>query len=236
MKKKVVSMLLGVCLVVPVVSFGAGQAEKKAKPLSFKEQLSYSMGFEVGNYFKGAGEDIRKDLLLKGIADAYDGKKPLLTREQMVAVQKKFAKEMEGRQKEKLAAMLEKNKKEGAAYLEKNSSKEGVIVTKSGLQYEVLTQGKGKKPKAGDRVKVDYVGKLINGREFDNSKKRGEPVVFEVGQVIKGWSEALQLMNVGSKYRLVIPSELAYGERGVAPLIQPNSVLVFEVELLGIEK
>lgn len=236
MKKKVILALLGVCLVVPSISFGAGQTGKKEKSLSFKEKLSYSMGFEVGNYFKGAGDDIEKEFLLKGINDAYAGTKPLLSREQMVAVQKKFAREMEARQKAELAVMKEKNKKEGAAFLKENSKKKGVVVTKSGLQYEVLTQGKGKKPKAKDRVKVDYVGKLINGQEFDNSKKRGEPVVFGVDQVIKGWSEALQLMNVGSKYRLVIPSELAYGERGVAPLIQPNSVLVFEVELLGIEK
>jgi peptidylprolyl isomerase/FKBP-type peptidyl-prolyl cis-trans isomerase FklB len=163
MKKKMVSMLLGACLVVPAVSFSAGQSEKKAESLSFKEKLSYSMGFEVGNYFKGAGDDIQKELLLKGINDAYNGSTSLLTREEMVAVQKQFAREMEGRQKAEMAAMMEKNRKEGAAYLEKNSRKKGVIVTKSGLQYEVLTQGKGKKPTAGDRVKVDYVGQLISG-------------------------------------------------------------------------
>ena len=233
MKKKIVSAILGLCLVAPVASFAA---EEAVAPTSFEGKLSYSMGFEVGNYFKGAGGDIQKEFLLQGITDAYDGVKPVLTPEEMAGVQKQFAAKMQEKQKVEMAAMLVKNKEAGDAYLEKNKEKEGVKVTESGLQYEVITPGDGEKPTTADKVKVHYVGTLIDGTEFDSSIKRGEPAVFGVGQVIKGWSEAMQLMNVGSKLRLVIPPELAYGEQGVAPSIQPNSVLVFEVELLSIEK
>jgi len=201
MKRKIISAVLGLCLVAPALTFAADKA-----------------------------------VLIQGIKDAYDGGKPALTPEEMAGVQKQFAVKMQEKQKAELAAMLVKNKEAGDAYLEKNKQKEGVKVTESGLQYEVLKAGDGPKPTSADKVKVDYVGKLIDGKEFDSSIKRGEPAVFGVGQVIKGWSEAMQLMNVGSKYRLVIPSDLAYGEQGVAPTIQPNSVLIFEVELLGIEK
>lgn len=124
----------------------------------------------------------------------------------------------------------------GEEFLAENKKKEGVVTTESGLQYEILEKGEGPMPKSTDRVKVDYVGTLIDGTEFDNSIKRGEPAIFGVDQVIPGWSEALQLMEVGSKCRLVIPSELAYGDRGAPPVIEPNSVLVFEVNLLAIEE
>jgi len=236
MKKKIISALVAICCIVPVTSFAAGEDKTSVTLTSFEEKLSYSMGFEVGNYFKGAGGDIQKELLLQGISDAYDGAKPALTAEEMVAVQKEFAVKMQERQKTEMALMLTRNKAEGDAYLEGNKKKEGVTVTESGLQYEVITQGDGEKPKATDMVKVHYVGTTIDGKEFDSSIKRGEPAVFNAGQVIKGWSEALQLMSVGSKLRLVIPSDIAYGEQGVAPSIQPNSVLVFEVELLEIVK
>lgn len=235
MKRKIVSVIFALCLVVPAVSFAA-EDKKPAVPESFEEKLSYSMGFEVGHYFKGAGEEIQKKLLLQGITDAYEGVKPAIAPEEMAAVQKQYAVKMQEKQKVEMAAMLAKNKEAGDAYLEQNKKKEGVKVTESGLQYEVITPSEGEKPTSADKVKVHYVGTLIDGTEFDSSVKRGEPAVFGVGQVIKGWSEAMQLMNVGSKVRLVIPSELAYGEQGVAPSIQPNSVLIFEVELISIEK
>jgi FKBP-type peptidyl-prolyl cis-trans isomerase len=131
--------------------------------------------------------------------------------------------------------MKAENKTAGAKYLEENKKKEGVIVTASGLQYQVVKQGEGEKAKPTDTVVVEYVGTLIDGTEFDSTIKRGEPAEFQVNQVIEGWSEALQLMNPGSKLHLVIPSELAYGENGAAPQIQPNSVLVFDVELISIK-
>jgi FKBP-type peptidyl-prolyl cis-trans isomerase len=182
------------------------------------------------------GDDIKLDVLIKGIQDAYAGSEKKLSEEEIAAVQKEFAEKMQARQAEKMKAMQEKNKKLGLAFLEENKKKKGVTVTKSGLQYEVLKKGDGPMPKATDTVKVDYIGTLIDGTEFDNSIKRGEPAVFAVGQVIPGWSEALQLMNVGSKFKIVIPTELAYGDNGAPPVIEPGAVLVFEVDLRSIEQ
>ena len=213
-----------------------GQDKKSIELKSFKEKLSYSMGLDVGTYFKSIDTEIELQTLIKGIEDAFHEKKPLLSVEEVSAIQKEFTEKIRARQEKALREMKEENKKEGAAFLEKNKKKKGVTVTKSGLQVEVLKKGKGPKPKATDKVKVDYIGKLIDGTEFDNSIKRGEPAVFGVDQVIPGWSEALQLMDVGSKIRLVVPSELAYGETGAPPVIEPNSVLVFEIELHSIEK
>ncbi len=229
MKKYFASAVLGLCLVVPAVS-------QSAPPASFEEKISYSMGFEVGNYFKGAGGDIQRDFLIKGIEDAYEGAAPALTREEMVAIQKEFAQKMQAEQMAKMEQMKSQNKAAGVKFLEENTKKEGVVVTESGLQYQVLKQGEGDNAKPTDTVKVEYVGALIDGTEFDSTLQHGEPAQFQVDKVIKGWGEALQLMNVGTKLHLVIPSELAYGEQGAAPKIQPNSVLVFDVELISIEK
>lgn len=229
MKKYLVSAILGLCLVMPAVS-------QSAPPASFEEKISYSMGFEVGNYFKGAGGGIQQEFLVKGIEDAYKGAKPALTPEEMQAIQKEFAQKMQAQQKVKMEQMKAANLAAGAKFLEENKKKKGVVVTASGLQYEVLKQGQGDKAKATDKVKVEYVGTLIDGTEFDSTKAHGEPAQFQVNQVIKGWAEALQLMNVGTKLHLVIPAELAYGDNGAAPKIQPNSVLVFDVELISIEK
>ncbi len=229
MKKYLVSAVLGLCIAIPAVS-------QSAPPASFEEKISYSMGFEVGNYFKGAGGDIQQKFLVQGIEDAYKGEKPALTPEEMQTIQKEFAQKMQAKQKVKMEEMKAANHAAGVKFLEENKKKKGVTVTTSGLQYEVLKQGKGDKAKPTDKVKVEYTGTLIDGTEFDSTKAHGEPAQFQVDQVIKGWSEALQLMNVGTKLHLVIPAELAYGENGAAPKIQPNSVLVFDVELLGIEK
>lgn len=229
MKKYFASVVLGLCIALPAVSYSA-------PPASFEEKLSYSMGFEVGNYFKGAGGDIQKEFLIKGIEDAYNGATPPLTNEEMVAVQKEFAQKMQAQQMAQMEQMKAQNMAAGVAYLEENKKNEGVIVTESGLQYQVLKQGEGENAKATDTVKVEYAGTLIDGTEFDSTAQHGQPAQFQVNQVIKGWGEALQLMNVGTKLHLVIPSELAYGENGAAPKIQPNAVLVFDVELISIEK
>ena len=210
-------------------------AKKAGELKTFQEKLSYTLGLEAGMYFKGVGEDIEFDTLVRGLEDAFKGNQKLLTPEEMTEVQKEYTQKMKVRQEESLKKIKETNKKLGDAFLAENQKKKGVIVTKSGLQYEVLKKGNGQRPKAADKVKVDYVGKLIDGTEFDNSIKRGEPAVFGVDQVIPGWSEALQLMDVGSKYRIVIPSELAYKDHGAPPVIEPNSVLVFEVDLHSIE-
>lgn len=229
MKKYFVSAVVGLCLSVPAMS-------QATELTTFEDKLSYSMGFEVGTYFKSAGGDIQKDLLVTGIQAAYDGEAPLMTQEEMLAVKKEYAEKMQAKQMAELEEMKTKNLAAGAAFLEENKKKEGVKVTESGLQYEVLKEGTGDKAKAEDTVKVEYAGTLIDGTEFDSTAQHGKPAEFQVGQVIKGWSEALQMMSAGTKLRLVIPSELAYGEQGAAPKIQPNSVLVFDVELLEIVK
>jgi FKBP-type peptidyl-prolyl cis-trans isomerase len=230
MNRYAISALFGICLLAPALSMAAA-------PESFEDKVSYSMGFEVGNYFKETGSgDIQKDFLLEGIRDAYDGKAPALSEEEMASIKQQFAQKMQAEQMAQMEQMKAANLAAGEAFLAENKKKEGVIVTDSGLQYEVIKEGTGDKATAEDTVKVDYVGTLIDGTEFDSSIKRGEPAEFPVGQVIKGWSEALQLMNPGTKLRLVIPSELAYGEQGASGVIQPNSVLVFDVELLDIVK
>ena len=141
---------------------------------------------------------------------------------------------MQTAQQQQFEEATERNIAEGQAYLAENGQREGVVITESGLQYEVLTQGDGPRPSATQQVSVNYRGTLIDGTEFDSSYERGEPATFPVNRVIGGWTEALQLMSVGSKYRLVIPSNLAYGERGSGPTIGPNATLIFEVELLAI--
>lgn len=227
MKKRFISAVLGICLTVPCLS-------QAAPPASFEDKLSYSMGFEVGNYFKSAGGDIQKEFLLIGIEDAFKGAQPVLTADEMLAIKKEFAAKMQAKQMAKIEEMKAKNKTAGDAFLADNKKKKGVIVTASGLQYEIVQKGEGKNAASSDTVKVEYTGKLIDGTEFDSTKKHGEPAEFQVDQVIKGWSEALQLMNAGSKLHLVIPAELAYGENGAAPMIEPNSVLVFDVEMKSI--
>lgn len=234
--KKLAWLLIACMCVVPATVWAGDEGNKDVEFNSFQEKLGYSMGLDVGNYFKGIGDEIDYDALLKGLNDAYQGNEPALSAEVIAAVQKEFGAKMQAKQQAEMQKTKEENKKKGAEFLAENKKKEGVVTTESGLQYKLLEEGDGPKPTSSDRVKVDYVGTLIDGTEFDSSIKRGEPAVFGVDQVIPGWSEALQLMEVGSKYKLVIPSELAYGEKGAPPVIEPNSVLVFEVSLLGIEE
>jgi FKBP-type peptidyl-prolyl cis-trans isomerase len=222
-------------LVIPTLGFAADKS-KPAELKSFQDKLSYSMGLDVGTYFKGMKEDINYDRLVLGITDAFKGNKQLLSPEEVATVQKEFAAKMQEKQAAQIKEMQEKNKKVGDEFLAKNKDKKGVVVTKSGLQYEEVKKGSGEKVKDGDQIKVHYTGTFVDGTVFDDSRKRGEPAVFGVDQVIPGWSEAMKLMTVGSQYKLAIPSNLAYGEQGAPPVIEPNSVLLFDVELLSIEK
>lgn len=235
MKRTAWLIVACICL-VPVAAFADQNKEEALKLESFKDKLGYSMGLDVGNYFKRIGDEISFEALLQGLKDAYNGKEPALSAEEIAMVQKEFGQKMQAKQQEELTRIQEENKKLGAEFLAENKKRDGVVTTDSGLQYQLLKKGDGPMPAATDRVKVDYVGTLIDGTEFDSSIKRGEPAIFGVDQVIPGWSEALQLMEVGSKYKLFIPSDLAYGEKGAPPVIEPNSVLVFEVDLLGIEE
>jgi FKBP-type peptidyl-prolyl cis-trans isomerase len=165
----------------------------------------------------------------------FSGGKLAMTDEQMRATMVDFQKSLQQKQAAAIKDMSDKNKKEGEVFLAENKSKEGVVTLPDGLQYKILKAGDGPKPSASDKVKCNYRGTLINGKEFDSSYKRNEPVTFPVNGVIKGWVEALQMMPVGSKWQLFIPSDLAYGERGAGADIEPNSTLIFEVELLSIE-
>ncbi len=173
--------------------------------------------------------------LMQGLKDSMGGGKTLMTDDEAKAALTELSQQVRTKQEEKVKQAAENNKKEGEAFLAANKTKPGVVTTPSGLQYKILTEGKGPKPTAADKVSCNYKGTLINGTEFDSSYKRGQPAIFPVGQVIKGWTEALQLMSVGSKWQLFIPADLAYGERGAGSDIGPGATLIFEVELLSIE-
>jgi FKBP-type peptidyl-prolyl cis-trans isomerase FklB len=201
--------------------------EKSTQLKDQKDKVSYSIGLQIGFNLSRQKVDVSPDVLAAGIKDALAGK-PQLTPDQIKEVMTTFEKDMEQKQKE----AGDKNKAEGTKFLEENKKKDGVKTTASGLQYKVLKEGNGAQPKKTDTVTVNYRGTLINGTEFDSSYKRGQAATFPVNGVIPGWTEALQLMKVGSKYQLFIPSNLAYGERAIGPDIGANSTLIFEVELL----
>lgn len=227
---------LSALLLFPALGFAADQDKAAGELKTFQDKLSYSMGLDVGTYFRGMKEDIDYDRLVQGINDAFNEKKAQINPEEVAQVQKEFAAKMQEKQAAQLKEMQEKNRATGEAYLVENKKKKGVVVTDSGLQYEVVKKGNGQKVKDGEQVKVHYTGTFVDGSVFDDSRKRDEPAVFGVDQVIPGWSEALKLMDVGSSYKLAIPSALAYGEQGAPPVIEPNSVLLFDVELIAIEK
>jgi FKBP-type peptidyl-prolyl cis-trans isomerase len=180
---------------------------------------------------KANAPDLDAKALAQGITDAFAGLEPKLTEEQVTAAMQAFQAAMEAKAAERNA----KNKRDGEAYLVANKKKEGVVTLPSGLQYKVIKKGNGAKPKATDTVRTHYHGTLISGEVFDSSVERGEPATFAVGGVIRGWTEALQLMPVGSKWRLFVPAALAYGPQARGAAIGPNSTLIFEIELLAIE-
>lgn len=208
-------------------------AAMKALPTK-GEQYSYAMGYDLGKSLKDLPTDIDKKQFMQALDLAMSGKDGVLSEQEVNGLKMAFIRENQAAQMEKLKAQGEENKKIGAEHLAKNKKVSGVKETESGLQYKVITAGKGKTPEKTDRVKVHYRGTTLDGQEFDSSYKRNQPAEFALNQVIPGWTEGLQLMTVGSKYELTIPAELAYGERGQGPKIPPNSVLVFEVELLDI--
>ncbi|MCI5114133.1 MAG: FKBP-type peptidyl-prolyl cis-trans isomerase [Candidatus Electrothrix sp. AW5] len=201
-----------------------------------QEKISYALGMDLGSYLKSLEADFELAAIYQGVIDSYTEKKALLTSDQAKELQKQFAVEQQKKKMKKISTLLEKNKKAATQFLEKNKEADGVKVTASGLQYKVIKEGEGKKPLATDTVKVHYKGTLVDGTEFDSSYKRNEPATFKANQVIPGWTEALQLMTPGSKYILYLPPELAYGDRGAPPAIEPGSLLIFEVELVDIVK
>ncbi len=210
-----------------------------AAPLTLKtdkEKFSYALGMRMGANFKKQEVSVDPAILTRGLKDALAGGKTLLTEEQAQTALMQVQNELRQKQQAKMQAEATENKKQGEEFLAANKSKEGVVTLPSGLEYKILTEGTGPKPLASDTVECNYRGTLIDGKEFDSSAKHGGPATFPVSGVIKGWTEALQLMPVGSKWQLFIPSDLAYGNRGAGPEIGPDSTLVFEVELVSIKQ
>lgn len=223
---------------VLIVGFAGCQAsgEKDVKLETQQDKVSYSIGMTVGKNLHRDSIAITPDAFLRGVLDAgVDSAARLMTDAQIQETMMAFQQEMQEKAGQRARALAQKNKEEGEAFLAENAKKPGVITLPSGLQYRVITDGAGGKPLAASTVRTHYTGKLLDGTEFDSSVKRGEPAVFPVHGVIPGWTEALQLMKVGSKWELFIPSTLGYGEHGAGNVIPPNATLVFEIELLGIE-
>lgn len=223
-------IFIGITFAALALPMAATAAELETQ----EQKLAYIIGMDIGNSLKQQGTDIDLQALFDAIEAIYNGEEPAMTAEEAAAVREAYIAEMRSEVEAQQAELAIKNAAEGDAFLAENRNKEGVMVTESGLQYEVITEGDGPTPMATDRVRVHYRGTLLSGDEFDSSYSRGEPAAFVLNQVIPGWTEGLQLMPVGSKYKFYIPGDLAYGENG-GRSIEPNSTLVFEVELLGIE-
>jgi len=227
MKQIVISVLVAFLLSISTNVF----AQDKSSAVELKNQkqkVSYIIGQNAGQFLKQQKYDYDLKSLFAGIEDVLKGAQPKMTDEETKITMDKFKKDM-------WQELSTKNRQEGIEFLKQNRKRKGVVVTKSGLQYEVITAGTGVKPKSTDSVEVNYKGTLLNGKEFDSSYKNGESVTFPVNGVIPGWTEALKLMKKGAKWKLFIPSNLAYRENGAGNLIGPNSSLIFEIELLDIK-
>jgi FKBP-type peptidyl-prolyl cis-trans isomerase FklB len=222
----------------PAAKTGQAPAAETPSPAPFdsmKDKNSYAIGMTFGDSLRRQSVDVDPDMLLKGMKDALAGGKTVLTEQEARTTIANLQAEVRKIQEEKMQLAGEANKKEGQAFLDANKTKDGVVTLPSGLQYKILQAGTGPKPTTTDSVVCNYRGTLINGKEFDSSYKRGQPATFPVSGVIKGWTEALQLMPVGSKWQLFVPPDLAYGARGAGPDIGPNATLIFEVELISIQ-
>jgi FKBP-type peptidyl-prolyl cis-trans isomerase FklB len=223
----------------PDINTGTATTKKDSAPVTLetqKDKVSYAVGINLGRGIHKEAVDVDPEILARGLRDGLSDAKPQMTDEEVQATLTELQKQVTARQQELRQQAIEKNKKAGEAFLASNKDKPGVVVLPSGLQYKILEPGTGPKPAASDSVVCNYRGTLIDGTEFDSSYKRGQPATFPVGQVIKGWTEALQLMPVGSKWQLFIPSDLAYGERGTnGGPVGPNETLIFEVQLVSIQ-
>jgi FKBP-type peptidyl-prolyl cis-trans isomerase FklB len=226
--------LRALLLVVPLVAACRAASE----PLTLDsedEKVNYSVGYQIGGDFKRQGVPLRADALVAGIRDALEGGQPRLPEEEQRATLVELKRRIVATEQASRQAQGEKNLAAARAFLERNRTREGVTTLPSGLQYKVLKEGTGPKPSTTDVVTVHYRGTLLDGTEFDSSYGRNQPATFPLNRVIKGWTEALQLMGRGAKWELYIPPELAYGERGAGAMIPPQSALVFEVELLDVK-
>ena len=201
-----------------------------------KDKVSYSIGVDLGENFKRQGLDLDAAVLAQGMQDSLSNKAPLMTKQQMAETLIAFQKQVVAKRQAELNALSVKNSADGKAFLAANKNKPGVMTTASGLQYKVIDAGKGESPTDKDTVTVDYEGKLIDGKVFDSSYARKQPVTFNLTQVIPGWTEALKLMKPGATFEIAVPANLAYGERGIPNAIGPNQTLLFKVHLISIKK
>jgi FKBP-type peptidyl-prolyl cis-trans isomerase len=219
--------------VLGLVLLTAQCAQEPSDLKTEQDKVNYGIGVSVAKNFKQQGVEVDVNLMIKGMKDELSGKKLLMSEDELRKTMIAFQNELRRKQmQEKKLATID-NKKEGDAFLAENKKKEGVVTTPGGVQYKILKAAEGKKPTADDTVEVKYRGTLINGKEFDSSGAQTR--TFKVAEVIPGWREALQLMPVGSKWQLVVPPELAYGERGMGQAIMPNTTLIFEIDLVGIK-
>jgi FKBP-type peptidyl-prolyl cis-trans isomerase FklB len=220
----VFAFLSGICL-----------AGEKPELKDGKEKISYSIGYQIGGDFKRQGIELAPDLLVKGVLDAVGGAEPRIPPQEMQKTLVDLKTKVEADARKQRKEITGKSRAEGEAFLAANGKKEGVVTLPSGLQYKVLAAGKGKSPSPTDNVTVHYRGTLVDGTEFDSSYKRNKPATFRVDRVIPGWKESLPMMKEGGKWRLFVPSKLAYGERGAGSKIPPESTLIFEVELISVQ-
>lgn len=229
-------MRIRFCIAVALIALFSASAAWAADETfpDLKTKRSYCVGLDIGQNLKDGMFDLEIEQVLEGIRDAYGNKERKITEEELISTLTAYQQELQQKHMEEQKKLADENLAAGKAFLEANAKKEGIVVTASGLQYKVIEPGTGTTPAATDKVKVHYRGTLIDGKEFDSSMSRGEPVTFAVNQVIPGWTEAIQLMKEGAKYQVFIPSDLAYGARGAGPDIGPNSTLIFEIELIKV--
>ncbi len=234
--KVVAVSILFILIAVSASAVDRAKYSRKALLKSDLDRASYSIGLSLGQDFKARSIMINPDIIAMGIRDVLEGNTTQLTQEEAIAALQQLQAIAAAKQQEVLDKMAETNKAAGEAFLAENGKRDGVVTTESGLQYEILTAGSGSIPKVSDQVTVDYRGTFIDGTEFDSSYGRGEPASFSVEGIIPGWTEALQMMKEGGKWKIYVPSDLAYGAQGAPPVIEPNTTLVFEVELKEIIK
>ena len=234
MKPTIIVVILSSVMLVLGGCDSTPPADTAASLETEQDKASYIIGTDIGKSLVTMKDDIRLDALIAGMEDRFHERSLRVDQEESKEIMRAFSAKLQKKREEQDALAARDNREAGEAFLAENKKKDDVVTTESGLQYVVLTKGDGPVPAATDRVTVHYKGTTIDGTEFDSSYRRNEPASFPVNGVIKGWTEALQLMNVGSRYRLFIPSELAYGQRGAGGDIGPNEVLIFEVELLDI--
>ncbi|MCU7851892.1 MAG: FKBP-type peptidyl-prolyl cis-trans isomerase [Candidatus Thiodiazotropha sp. (ex Monitilora ramsayi)] len=222
-------------LITILIAASPATAEDQTPLSDDTAKINYSVGYQIGSDFKYQNIEIRSDAILQGIRDAMKGNEGQMTNAQMRQVMADLGKRLAEQKRKKKEALLREQSQKRKNFHTENGKKTGIVTTESGLQYRILEAGRGKRPLSTDKVLVHYTGKLIDGTEFDSSYGRGKPASFQVNRVIKGWTEALQLMKQGARWQLFIPSDLAYGEKGAPPRIPPHSSLIFDVDLLAIE-